>query len=60
MVVILFLGGAQLTTMGVLGEYVGRMFDETKERPLYLIQGYYATPEPARGAAPDPFDIATP
>ena len=41
MVVVLFLGGAQLMTMGVLGEYVGRMFDETKGRPLYLVQRRY-------------------
>jgi len=37
MVVILFLGGVQLLSLGVMGEYLGRMFDETKHRPLYLI-----------------------
>jgi len=41
MVVVLFLGGAQLMTIGILGEYVGRMFDETKGRPLYLVQTHY-------------------
>ena len=41
MVVILFLGGIQLITIGILGEYLGRMFDETKQRPLYLIKGYH-------------------
>jgi len=40
MVVILFLGGVQLMTIGVLGEYLGRMFDETKKRPLYFIKEY--------------------
>ncbi len=38
MTVILFIGGIQLMFLGVLGEYLGRMFDETKRRPLYLIQ----------------------
>lgn len=40
MTVILFIGGIQLMFLGVLGEYLGRMFDETKRRPLYLVQEY--------------------
>ena len=40
MVVILFLGGIQLITTGIMGEYLGRMFDETKRRPLYLVNSY--------------------
>lgn len=40
MVTILFLGGIQLITIGILGEYLGRMFDETKQRPLYVLKSY--------------------
>ena len=38
MVTILFFGGLQLVTLGIIGEYLGRMFDENKERPLYLLK----------------------
>lgn len=40
MVAVLFFGGVQLITIGVLGEYLGRMFDETKQRPLYFLNDY--------------------
>ena len=37
MVVVLFLGGTQLMFTGILGEYLGRVFNEVKQRPLYLL-----------------------
>ncbi|MFK8184687.1 MAG: glycosyltransferase family 2 protein [Phormidesmis sp.] len=45
MVALLFIGGVQMVSLGVLGEYLGRVYEEVKGRPLYLVRDAYGVSE---------------
>ncbi|MEX2144107.1 MAG: glycosyltransferase family 2 protein [Anaerolineales bacterium] len=49
LIAVLFFGGAQLISLGILGEYIGRLYDEARGRPLYIVrQGPEETPTPRK------------
>lgn len=52
-IVILFVGGLQLVTLGILGSYIGRIYREVQDRPLYSIEGIYRS-KPAKGVEAAP------
>ncbi len=58
MSVVLFLGGVQLLTLGVLGEYISRLFVEVKQRPLYVVSDYLNIDPEEEPASADTINLA--
>jgi polyisoprenyl-phosphate glycosyltransferase len=51
LVAVLFLGGLQLLTLGIMGEYLGRVFNESKRRPLYFVREHLISRRAREGTA---------
>ncbi len=49
----LFMAGIQLLCLGILGEYVGRIYTESKQRPLFLLREVLRAPQPGVASSPD-------
>jgi glycosyltransferase involved in cell wall biosynthesis len=52
LVSVLFLGGMQLLTLGIIGDYLGRVFDEVKGRPLFIVRALYEPDDLSKAGPP--------
>ena len=60
MIAVLFIGGVQLVCIGILGEYIGRIYNEIKNRPLYVVQEYVGFLENGPAISRSPVVYKTP
>jgi polyisoprenyl-phosphate glycosyltransferase len=60
MIAVLFIGGVQLVCIGILGEYIGRIYNEQKKRPLYVVQEYVGFSENGPAMSRSPIVYRTP
>jgi glycosyltransferase involved in cell wall biosynthesis len=60
MIAFLFIGGVQLVCIGILGEYIGRIYNEIKNRPLYVVQEYVGFSESGPAMSRSPVVCKTP
>lgn len=54
MIAVLFVGGVQLISIGILGEYIGRIYNEIKRRPLYVVEEYLGFEDDRPGMSRSP------